>query len=158
MKNIKLFEDFLNESQRYYCGTCGDRAELSKIDEDPDKKCSNCGDSDWVPEYETNEVHVAELEDAPKIKFKKWTGIIDKGEYKNGRISLSLVNPKNGEYIAVASVNVPDEKLAKDEVIIKTYGENDGILEPLIQAGIISKPVRTVKAGYETVPVCKILI
>jgi hypothetical protein len=123
MKNVKLFEDFLNEGNN-----------------------------------KVSEKHVSELKNAPVVKFKRWTGVIDKGEYGNGRVALSLVNPKNGEYIAVASVNVPEEKLAKDEVIIKNYSENQGILDVLVAAGIVSKPIRTVDVGMTTAPVCKILI
>jgi len=40
----------LFESMAYYCRTCGDRAEHEEIEENPNKKCGNCGDSDWADE------------------------------------------------------------------------------------------------------------
>ena len=58
----------------------------------------------------------------------------------------------------VASVNIPEEKIGKDEIIIKNYSENEGILDILIKANIISKPIRMVETGYVEVPVCKLLI
>jgi Zn finger protein HypA/HybF involved in hydrogenase expression len=45
-------EAVINESQCYYCDTCGDRAEHEEIDENPSMKCSNCGSSEWIPENE----------------------------------------------------------------------------------------------------------
>lgn len=108
MKNIQLFEDFLNEEG--------------------------------------------------KIKFKQWTGVIEKGEYSNGRTALELIDPKNGESILVATVNIPEEEIEKDEVIIKNYSENEGILPVLVKAGVIGEPIRTVQAGFTKAYVCKLLV
>lgn len=53
---IKKFENFssLNESVRYYCGTCGESAE---IENNPDMECSNCGDCNWIDENEYNSMN-----------------------------------------------------------------------------------------------------
>ena len=50
--SFKFNESVINESQCFYCDTCGDRAEHEEIDENPSMKCSNCGSSEWVPENE----------------------------------------------------------------------------------------------------------
>ena len=99
-----------------------------------------------------------ENESQHTVRFKRWTGVIEKGQYGNGRIALSLEDTKKGETILVATINVPEEKIEKDEVIIKDYSENEGILDILIHAGIISKPVRIIETGMITAPVCKLLI
>ena len=91
------------------------------------------------------------------IKFKKWNCLIEKGKYNNGRIALSFVNKRNGEDIIVATVNIPEVRIAKDEVIIKNYSENEGVLEILMQAGIISEPVRSIETVFVTFPICKLL-
>jgi hypothetical protein len=93
------------------------------------------------------------------VKFKRWTGVIEKAKYGNGRTALTLINPISGNIIAVATVNIPSEKIEDDEVIIKNYSENEGMLDALVAAGIVSEPARTISFGQVTgQPVCKLLI
>jgi len=40
----------VNESTSYTCETCGERAEHEEMQENPDMKCSNCGDRAWTTE------------------------------------------------------------------------------------------------------------
>jgi hypothetical protein len=94
----------------------------------------------------------------PTVKFMQWTCHVNKAEYENGRTALELINAKNGEDVLVATVNIPEEKIAPDEVIIKDYSENEGILQVLVNAKIISEPIRTVHTGFVECPVCKLLI
>jgi hypothetical protein len=80
-------------------------------------------------------------------------------KYRQGdRTALELVDHKTGEPVAMATVNIPEEPIEKDEVIIKNWSENEGILQALIKGGIISKPIRETKTGYATAYVCKLLI
>lgn len=99
----------------------------------------------------------------PEIKFKTdaatYTGVIMKTQYGNGRTALEMVGSKGkfkGESILVASVNIPEERIEKDEVIIKNYSENEGILDVLVDAKIISKPIRNGSVGGTFV--CKMLM
>lgn len=98
------------------------------------------------------------------IKFHEYDCCISIGHYLavdsqgNLRIALTLEDPDNGEDIAVATINIPGEPLSKDEVIIKDYSENEGMLETLINASIISKPVRFVQTGHISAPICELLI
>ena len=104
------------------------------------------------------------------ISFKWWKCCIKFGRYSNGRIAMQLYNDESlheGEYasepgtmlIATATVNVVDlEKLADDEVLIKNYSENEGMLECLIKAGMISEPLGIVRTGFVTVARCKLLV
>jgi hypothetical protein len=73
------------------------------------------------------------------------------------RASLTLEDPDTGEDIAVATVNLPEEFLNPGETIIKTYSENEGILEVLISAHIISVPLRRTDHPLR-LPICNILI
>lgn len=88
------------------------------------------------------------------VKFKQWNCDVEFGNYSNGRIAISLVDP---EPIAVATVNLPDVVLQHDEVIIKDYSENTGMLDALIESGYVSEPIRMVQTGYVSCPVCKLL-
>lgn len=56
------------------------------------------------------------------------------------------------------SVNMPDAEMADDETAIKNHSENEGILQILIDAGIVSEPVRYIKGGWVEFPVCKVLV
>lgn len=75
----------------------------------------------------------------------------------NDRWAIELISKEEGIPYAVATVNLPDVELEEDEVIIKNYSENEGILELLEKEGIVKRTGRSVKTGWVTVPVCKIL-
>lgn len=98
------------------------------------------------------------MEKMADIKFKKWDCRLEKGVYNNGRIALELVNVKNDEPVLVATVNVPEVDIEKDEVVIKNYSENEGILEVMVKAKIISEPIRFITTGHTSSPICKLLL
>jgi len=79
------------------------------------------------------------------------------GRYSNKRLEIQLVSAKDSEPIATATVNLPDEQLEEDEVCIKDYSENEGVLASLIKAGVISEPVRFTGSGFVSIPICKFL-
>jgi hypothetical protein len=60
--------------------------------------------------------------------------------------------------MGTATVNIPDAELASNEVCIKSYSENEGMLDALLKAKIVAKPHRTVQSGYVVIPVCKLLV
>lgn len=92
------------------------------------------------------------------IKFKRWNCRLEKGVYNNGRIALELVNVKNDEPILVATINIPEIHIENDEVVIKNYSENDGVLDVLVKAKIISLPIRYTTTGLISSPICKLLL
>lgn len=92
------------------------------------------------------------------IKFLGFKCRLEKGQYPNGRIALELIEIGTEEPVLVASINMISEFLLKDEVIIKNYSENEGVLDVLIKSKIISEPIRYVYTGWTTSPVCKLLI
>jgi hypothetical protein len=96
-----------------------------------------------------------------KVKFNKWDCKLVFTTYRNNRrIAIELVEdtPPFFEPVAMATVNLPNEKMEPDEVAIKDYSENEGMLECLMKAGIISKPLRIVQSGFVSVPICKLLV
>ena len=60
--------------------------------------------------------------------------------------------------IAVATVNLSNIKLQADEVAIKDYSENEGMLKVLILANIVAMPHKFMKGGFAEFPVCKLII
>lgn len=93
------------------------------------------------------------------VKFREWNCRISFDRYLNNRIAIQLYDLEDGSPVATATVNIPDlDFLNKDEVIIKDYSENEGMLEALINADIISKPLYYVLTSFVKCPVCKLLI
>jgi len=52
---------------------------------------------------------------------------------------------------------LPDEVLCIDEVILKNYSENQGVLDALVIAGVVSAVVRYAQDN-RMFPICKLLI
>ena len=92
-----------------------------------------------------------------KLKFKGTNCKIEMGIYSNGRQAIELVNIKTDEPVLVATINVPNVLLKETELIIKNYSENEGILSVLINANIISQPLRYIDTGLVSSPVCKLI-
>ena len=74
----------------------------------------------------------------------------------NDNISLQLYTMEFDELMCTASVNT-DLVLPDNYVAIKDYGENEGILDALIQAKVIGVPVEFIQSGFAFIPVCKFL-
>ena len=80
------------------------------------------------------------------------------GMYGNGRKAIKIVSDVDGQPMMTATSNLPefDIDLEDDDVIIKTYSENEGILQDLIDNGIISKPHMELMNGFALFPVAKL--
>lgn len=74
----------------------------------------------------------------------------------NRRHALFLVDHYDFEPIATATINISDYPLENDEVFVKNYSENEGMLTFLIQQKIVSDPI-PIKNGYVTLYKCKLL-
>jgi hypothetical protein len=94
------------------------------------------------------------------IKFKDWTCTLEYGVYENGRTAITLIGTgeERGEPIAVATVNIPEEKLEDDEILIKNYSENEGMYEALLKAEIIGDFISHRKHRFVMIPKAKLLI
>ena len=89
------------------------------------------------------------------VRFKDWNCVLRFNRYVNGdTVSISLVDTVDGEPVAHATVNIPG--LDFDEVTIKDYSENIGMVETLLSAGIIEKPHRAVSSGFVIIPVARL--
>ena len=76
------------------------------------------------------------------------------GQYANGQTSIQLID-QDGMPFMTASV-AHDVNIADDCVIIKNYSENEGILQALIEAGIIEKPFCEIPVNFVTLYVAKL--
>src|SRR5690606_13888910 len=91
------------------------------------------------------------------VQYKEWPCRLKYGFYEdNGRIAIQLIHVETGELVSVATVNLP-VKLRHDEVLIKDYSENEGMLEALVNAGVVEDTGKRVASGYVEIPVCRLL-
>lgn len=77
--------------------------------------------------------------------------------YEKPKRPAIILYDTDGSVFSIASKNT-DDPINEDEVLIKNYSENEGVIEDLIENKIISKPVRWVGVGYVRLAVCKLLI
>jgi hypothetical protein len=68
------------------------------------------------------------------------TVTFDKYQVNNAN-AIMLTEKETGEPYMTASVNIPNYPVDDNQVCIKNYSENTGILETLTDAGII-KPIK----------------
>jgi hypothetical protein len=91
-----------------------------------------------------------------KIHYSTYTVSLRWSKYNsNGRTALELIDAEDGFPVMVATVNIPDEHLEPDEIIIKDYAENQGVLEFLHENNIVGPVIRTVHTGFASVQVVK---
>lgn len=92
------------------------------------------------------------------VKFRQWNCNLEFAKYSNGRTAILLSDVEDGSPVAKATVNIPEIPLSENEVIIKDYAENIGMLETLINAGVVEDTQKKVAAGRVSVPIVKLLI
>jgi hypothetical protein len=84
----------------------------------------------------------------------RYTLQIRYGTYQEGNTSMQLIDCADGCPFATATVNLSG--LTKDEVAIKNYSENEGVLNFLLENEIIELPHRFVQSGFVNIPVCRL--
>ncbi len=88
------------------------------------------------------------------MNFKNYDCTLKWGVNNNGRLTLDLVDSKDGSPIATATANAVDSDLTTGEIIIKNYSENEGMYDALLAAGIIRRSHRRIGTGHIYSPVC----
>ena len=83
---------------------------------------------------------------------------VERGMYANGQLGIVLYYEGEPYMTATVAVDPADASYLIDEsedVVIKNYSENEGILEALVEGGIIEKPHATIKINFVTLYVAK---
>ena len=92
------------------------------------------------------------------FEFYGYTCVATRHTYPNGRPAISVEDADTGEPICKASVNMPELDLEEDEVLIKDWSENEGILDALVSAGVIELTGNAYHLLFVDAPVARILI
>lgn len=74
-------------------------------------------------------------------------------KYVNGRTAIQILDAIDGQPYATATVNIDHVLLADNEVLIKDYSENEGMLDFLIKNNIVTPTPNGVQSGFVWLPV-----
>ena len=91
------------------------------------------------------------------IRFREWDCSIEFFSYSNGRMAIQLSDVYDGSAIATATINVPEIQLEDREVVIKDYSENEGLLDCLVENGVVIKTGKQVQLGFVTCDICYVV-
>lgn len=92
------------------------------------------------------------------IEFRGFKCTLEKTQYENKRVALMLNDAEDGQKVTTCTVNLPEQECKEDEVFIKTYSENYGLLNILVEEGIVAPPHNFINSGFVVLPVCKLLV
>ena len=90
------------------------------------------------------------------MKFKQWECEVFATYYKtdigtNERKAIVLKNDEG--VVATATVNMPDYPCGDDQIHVKDYSENEGMLQALIDNGIVDPiPIDNLGGKFVTIP------
>lgn len=94
----------------------------------------------------------------PTVKFLNQNCTIQFTQYNNtGRTAIQL-RCEDGSPMGVATLNVPEIPVQEGNVLIKNYSENTGMLDALIEAGVVGSPVSVHFNGFVDIPECPLLV
>lgn len=91
-----------------------------------------------------------------KMKWHGWDCILQKGRYIDNSIGILLFDAHDGEPVSKATVTMQGANLREDQIIVKDYSENEGMLDALTEIGLVTGVERWIETGWVRVPVCNI--
>lgn len=99
----------------------------------------------------TNNIRTAYIYES---KYGKYSVVFDVNHFANGGKVFRLID--TFDFSPVSNCNVWVEGLAEDEIAVKNYSENEGMLNFLVENNICEVPHRNVSSGYVVLPICKL--
>lgn len=73
----------------------------------------------------------------------------------DGQPYMRLTSALDWEFVKLARILHID---LDEHVVIKNYSENEGVLQALIDAKVVSEPVLVYTQGHVEFPICKLLV
>lgn len=92
-----------------------------------------------------------------ECKFDEYNCDVYEEQYENERPAIVLYDKEDDETILIATVNLDNYDLKDKEVLIKDYSENEGILDILVKAEIITPAYDMISIGFVVLHKCMIL-
>lgn len=91
-----------------------------------------------------------------QMRYHGWDCTLQKGRYIDDTIAILLFDTHNGEPIATATVAIQGPELKENQIIVKDYSENEGMLAALTNIGLVTSVEQWIPTGWVSVPVCNI--
>lgn len=102
----------------------------------------------------TTDAHTSQQ---PFLSFAGFPCRLHHGHYVAGNATaLQLWDVANGELVTTATINIPRLALEPDEVVLKTWAENEGLLNILLDADIIHPPHEQYPVGSQIVVIARL--
>jgi len=101
------------------------------------------------------------MDQTAEPKLIRWQGstlAVVPARYANGQNGLRLFDPQTGEPYGTASTSLAQYSQQPNEVFIKNYAENEGLLEVLVNAGIVEDMGIKATTGYTAADICRLLV
>lgn len=100
------------------------------------------------------------MNSTPKVQFHGEQLDVSFQRYHDGHLCVRLTTPDGMPYMtASTNVALPNgRQLAPDEMIVKNYSENTGILDALERAGVIAPTGWVISSGQVMLDVRKVLV
>ena len=81
--------------------------------------------------------------------------IVPKKYVGSNRMALIMLDALDGEPVTTITVNIPEAPLDDDEIIVKNYSENEGMLEFLVESGLVEDTGKFIQTGFVIVNIVK---
>lgn len=100
------------------------------------------------------------------VEFKQWICKVNAAYYSphptedsKARKAIILTDIKDNQVIATATVNMPDYPCKANQVYVKDYSENEGMIQALICTGIVkSVIIDTIDSAFVTIPLMELTL
>ena len=89
----------------------------------------------------------------PTIFFGGFACEMQLDYYPTGNKSIKLMDTRDGSPVATATVNLDGVELSANEVMVKDYSENKGMLAALRDSKVVENIVDVMQSGYVDIPV-----
>lgn len=88
--------------------------------------------------------------------YTSYTVIAAGRYYDNNCRAIQLLDAHDGSLCATATVNIPGADIDDDEVFIKNWSENEGVLKSMVAAGYIEESCGQVQTGFVFADRCRL--
>ena len=101
-----------------------------------------------------------ELPTIEDFQFNGMDGFIGWGLYGNGRLAVTMMSASKGgiQTLLKISVDVDEETPAVGCFFVKDWSENEGIMDALVEQGVVEDTGRRVPVGHTEAKEARLLI
>lgn len=107
-----------------------------------------------MSQKQSNFVRVRDFVEGKVVNFNNNKCFIKVRPYNSGRLFMSLIDSEDGYAVCRVTLDIDAIPIMDDMIIVKSYSENEGLYEALLESDIIKKAERKFEVGHEFALVC----